>query len=57
MRQYVSLTVMVAMVMSMPTYEDGAYTGMVVTVGEEVPVKDCNKLLLELQVDRKPRIL
>ena len=54
MRQFVSLTVMVATALSMPTYEDGAYTGLVVRVGEEVPVADCTKLLVELQVDRKP---
>ena len=48
---------MVATVVSMPTYEDGAYTGLVVRVGEEVPVADCTKLLVELQVDRKPGIL
>ena len=57
MRQFVSLTVMVATALSMPTYEDGAYTGLVVRVGEEVPVADCTKLLVELQVDRKQRIL
>ena len=54
MRQFVRLTVMVATALSMPTYEDGAYTGLVVRVGEEVPVADCTKLLVELQVDRKP---
>ena len=51
MRQLVSLTVMVATCMCMPTYEDGAYKGLVVRVGEEVPVADCTKLLIELQVD------
>ena len=57
MRQFVSLAVMVATVVSMPTYKDGAYTGLVVRVGEEVPVADCTKLLVELQVDRKLGIL
>ena len=53
MRQLVTLTVMVATCLCMPTYEDGAYTGLVVRVGEEVAVADCTKLLFELQVDRK----
>ena len=52
----VSLTVnllMLGTVLGFPTYEDGAYTGLVVKVGEEVPVDDCTELLVELQVDRK----
>ena len=57
MKQFVNMAVMVATVLSMPTYEDGAYTGLVVRVGEEVPVSDCTKLLVELQVDRKPGVL
>ena len=60
MRKFVSLAVSLltwAVVMGLPTYKDGAYTGLVVRVGEEVPVADCTKLLVELQVDRKPGIL
>ena len=42
---------MLGTVLGFPTYEDGAYTGLVVRVGEEVPVADCTKLIVELQVD------
>ena len=44
---------MLGTVLGFPTYEDGAYTGLVVKVGEEVPVDHCTELLVELQVDRK----
>ena len=56
MRKFVSLAVSLltwSVVMGLPTYKDGAYTGLVVKVGEEVPVDDCTELLVELQVDRK----
>ena len=54
MRKFVSLAVSLltwVVVMGLPTYKDGAYTGLVVRVGEEVPVADCTKLIIELQVD------
>ena len=54
MRKFVILAVSLltwAVVMGLPTYKDGAYTGLVVRVGEEVPVADCTKLIVELQVD------